>query len=81
MKRAVIRLPPDVVHRLDQLTHKLRVAHPGRGCSRASLVRALITSGLAVAEVEGEGKIEGEAIPAAGLLGPAGSPAAEEAAP
>ena len=76
VKRAVIRLPPDVVDRLDELAHKLRAAHPGRGCSRASLVRALITSGLAVAEVEDE------AISAAVLHGPAGAPApVEEAAP
>jgi predicted transcriptional regulator len=46
MKRAVIRLPSEVVDRLDRLAAELRAAHPEESYSRASVVRALISSGL-----------------------------------
>jgi hypothetical protein len=49
VKRAVIRLPSEVVDRLDRLAEELRVAHPGASYSRASVVRALISSGLTLA--------------------------------
>ena len=45
MKRAVIRLPSEVVDRLDRLTEALRAAHPDERYSRASVVRALIFFG------------------------------------
>jgi hypothetical protein len=48
VKRAVIRLPREVVDRLDHLTEEMRVAHPDESYSRASVVRALISSGLAL---------------------------------
>jgi predicted transcriptional regulator len=54
MKRAVIRLPSEVVDRLDRLAEELRVAHPDESYSRASVVRALISSGLTLAETHEE---------------------------
>jgi predicted transcriptional regulator len=47
VKSAVIRLPPEVVERLDELTLKLRAARPGHAISRAAVVRVLVTSALA----------------------------------
>ena len=58
MKRAVIRLPPEVVVRLDRLVAEMRAAHPGDACSRASVVRALIASGLTLAETHRETLLE-----------------------
>ncbi len=55
MKRAVIRLPNEVVERLDRLTAELRVAHPQESYSRASVVRALISSGLVLVAMGGAG--------------------------
>jgi hypothetical protein len=63
VKRAVIRLPREVVDRLDHLTEEMRVAHPDESYSRASVVRALISSGLAL--------LVGES-PAAGGVGGSG---------
>jgi hypothetical protein len=54
MKRAVVRLPPEIVNRLDQLATRFRAAHPGRSCSRAAVVRALIAGELAVVEQGGD---------------------------
>ncbi len=54
MKRAVIRLPSEVVDRLDRLAEELRAAHPEQSYSRASVVRALISSGLTLAEAQEE---------------------------
>jgi hypothetical protein len=54
VKRAVIRLPIEVVDRLDRLAVELRAAHPGELYSRASVMRALISSGLALAEAHRE---------------------------
>jgi predicted transcriptional regulator len=70
VKRAVIRLPVEVVERLDQLARELRVANPQRPCTRASLVRALIVGGLAVAERAGGAEADVEAD-AAGAGAPA----------
>jgi len=50
VKRAVIRLPSEVVDRLDRLAKELRLANPEESYSRASVVRALISSGLTLAE-------------------------------
>lgn len=46
MKRAVIRLPVDLVDRLDLLTRELRREHPGESYSRASVARALLAGAL-----------------------------------
>jgi hypothetical protein len=53
MKRAVIRLPHEVVDRLDRLAEELRIAHPDESYSRASVVRALVRSGLELVETQG----------------------------
>jgi len=58
VKRAVIRLPSEVVDRLDRLAEELRAAHPKESFSRASVVRALIFSGLTLAEAPGEGLLD-----------------------
>ena len=58
MKRAVIRLPSELVDRLDRLAGELRVAHPEQSYSRASVVRALIISGLTLAESKEERLLE-----------------------
>ncbi len=50
MKRAVIRLPSEVVTRLDRLAEEMRIAFPDESYSRASVVRALIAGGLKQAE-------------------------------
>ena len=54
MKRAVVRLAPDVIFRLDVLAGRLRARNPGRSCSRAAVVRALVTAELATIEDGGE---------------------------
>jgi hypothetical protein len=54
MKRAVVRLPPETVNRLDLLAARFRAANPGRSCSRAAVVRALIASELDAAEQGGD---------------------------
>jgi predicted DNA-binding protein len=55
MKRTVVRLPPELVERLDHLSARVRAAKPGRSCSRSQLVRILITPELAAVEPEGNG--------------------------
>ena len=52
VKRAVIRLPSEVVERLDRLAGELRASHPESRFSRASVVRALVSTGLAFAETK-----------------------------
>jgi predicted transcriptional regulator len=47
VRRTVIRLPSEVVEHLDRLADELRAAHPKRSFSRASLMRALVSAGLA----------------------------------
>jgi predicted transcriptional regulator len=65
MKRTVIRLPPELVERLDKLGARVCATSPGRSCSRARLVRTLITPELEAAEREGDGfdKVARRAIP------------------
>jgi hypothetical protein len=53
----VIRLPAKVIERLDQIAARLSAAGsdaPGRSCSRAEVVRALITAELAMTEQDGQ---------------------------
>jgi hypothetical protein len=53
-----------MVERLDQLAVRLRAAHPGRSCSRAAVVRALIAGELDAAErPQGFDKLVQRAIP------------------
>ena len=40
--RAVVRLAPDQITRLDNLALRLRTENPGRSCSRAAVVRAIV---------------------------------------
>jgi hypothetical protein len=53
VKRAVIRLPSEVLGRLDQLAEQLNAACPGRRFSRAAVARILLTRGLCGVDVEG----------------------------
>ncbi len=55
MKRTVVRLPAELVERLDQLGARVRAANPGRSCSRARLVRTLIAPELQAVERDGDG--------------------------
>jgi hypothetical protein len=54
MKRTVVRLPSEVVEHLDRLRNELRAVHPKKSYSRASVVRALVSSGLALADADDE---------------------------
>jgi hypothetical protein len=54
MKRAVVRLAPEQITRLDTLAARLRAANPGRSCSRAAVVRAIVARELASVEQGGE---------------------------
>jgi hypothetical protein len=54
MKRAVVRLAPDQITRLDVLAGRLRAAHPGRRCSRAAVVRAIVAAELPALEQDGD---------------------------
>jgi predicted transcriptional regulator len=58
MKRAVIRLPSEVVDHLDRLAEELRLAHPENSYSRASVVRAMISSGLALADAHDDRRLD-----------------------
>jgi hypothetical protein len=53
VKRAVIRLPVELLVRLDKLVTRLSAARPGRRFSRASVVRALLSTGLGLVETRG----------------------------
>lgn len=46
MKRAVIRLPSEIVERLDLLASELSASMPGKKFSRASVVRVLLARGF-----------------------------------
>jgi hypothetical protein len=46
VKRAVIRLPSEIVDRLDQLAEELTASVPGKRFSRASVVRVLLSRGF-----------------------------------
>jgi predicted transcriptional regulator len=58
VKRAVIRLPDEIVDRLDRLADELRAAHPDESFSRASVARALISSSLLLAEGNEDRRLE-----------------------
>ena len=45
MKRIVLRMPPDLIARIDRLGNDLRARAPEDRISRAALVRALLVSG------------------------------------
>lgn len=66
MKRAVIRLPSEIVERLDQLAEELTASVPGKKFSRASVVRVLLARGfVAVAADRAEpsgGDLAGEPV-------------------
>lgn len=53
VKRAVIRLPSELLSRLDQLADRLNAACPGRKFSRASVARIVLTTGLGLLDEEG----------------------------
>jgi hypothetical protein len=53
VKRAVIRLPSEILGRLDQLAEQLNSACPGRRFSRASVARILLTMGFCRLDMEG----------------------------
>ncbi len=57
MRRAVVRLPSNVIERLDRLADELRAAHPEESFSRASVVRAMISTGLIFAETK-DGRLD-----------------------
>jgi predicted transcriptional regulator len=46
VKRAVIRLPSEIVDRLDQLAEELNTAFPGKRFSRSSVVRLVLSRGV-----------------------------------
>lgn len=46
MKRAIIRLPSEIVDRLDQLAQELNSSFPGKRFSRASVVRVVLSRGF-----------------------------------
>ncbi len=54
MKRAVIRLPSEIVDRLDHLAGELSAAMPGKKFSRASVVRVLLSRGFGVLAADPE---------------------------
>jgi hypothetical protein len=53
MKRAVVRLSPGMLGRLDALRARICAANPGRRVSRAALVRELTAVELAAVEQDG----------------------------
>jgi hypothetical protein len=55
MKRAVVRLAPEQITGLDTLALRLRAENPGRSCSRAAVVRAIVARELASVEHDGDG--------------------------
>lgn len=57
MKRTIVRLPEDIVARVDLLA---REALPGRRGARAAALRALVARGLAMVDAAG-GQLEGAA--------------------
>jgi hypothetical protein len=52
VKRAVIRLPSEIVDRLDQLAGELSASMPGKKFSRASVVRVLLSRGFGALEAD-----------------------------
>ena len=65
MKRAVIRLPSEIVERLDQLAGELSASMPGKTFSRASVVRVLLSRGFGALAADPEtltSALEGEPL-------------------
>jgi hypothetical protein len=65
MKRAVIRLPSEIVDRLDLLAEELNAAVPGKKFSRASVVRVLLARGFGAVAADREqlgGHLAGEPV-------------------
>jgi hypothetical protein len=54
VKRAVIRLPSEIVDRLDRLAEELTASSPGKKFSRASVVRVLLSRGFGAVEADRE---------------------------
>ncbi len=54
MKRAVIRLPSEIVDRLDRLAEELTASSPGQKFSRASVVRVLLSRGFGAVDADRE---------------------------
>jgi hypothetical protein len=52
VKRAIIRLPSEIVDRLDRLAEELSASLPGKKFSRASVVRVLIFRGFGAVEAD-----------------------------
>ena len=65
VKRAVIRLPSEIVDRLDRLAEQLSAAVPGQKFSRASVVRVLLARGFGALAADREqlgGDLAGEPV-------------------
>ena len=65
VKRAVIRLPSEIVERLDRLAEELSASVPGKKFSRASVVRVLLARGfgaLAADRAQLGGDLAGEPV-------------------
>jgi predicted transcriptional regulator len=65
VKRAVIRLPSEIVDRLDQLAEELTASWPGKKFSRASVIRVLLSRGFGAVAADREhlaSDLEGEPI-------------------
>ena len=65
VKRAVIRLPSEIVDRLDRLAEELTASVPGKKFSRASVVRVLLARGFGAVAADREqlnGDLEGEPV-------------------
>ncbi len=65
VKRAVIRLPSEIVDRLDRLAEELTASVPGKKFSRASVVRVLLARGFCAVAADREqlnGDLEGEPV-------------------
>ena len=63
MKRAVIRLPSEIVDRIDHLAGELSASMPGKKFSRASVVRVLLSRGFGALAADPEeltSALEGE---------------------
>ena len=65
VKRAVIRLPSEIVDRLDRLAEELTASVPGKKFSRASVVRVLLARGFVAVAADREqldGDLAGEPV-------------------
>lgn len=65
VKRAVIRLPSEIVERLDRLAEELTASVPGKKFSRASVVRVLLARGIGAVAADRahlDGDLAGEPV-------------------